>query len=157
MSKHIVWILGRNCVHCHKLSHPPILCLSHTHSEHWVISVVYFLLWVAVQSLRNIVLRLYFSICGHQTSITGFNSELVRNVDSEPPQTRWIRTCLLAQSPWDSCTLESMRTSTVNQPPVLFQYLPCFYGYFFLAGSHLSKLTYVLAPSRLFIFSEVER
>lgn len=134
---------------------PFSVCL--THSEHWVVSVVYFLLWVAVSSLRNVVLHFYSSICGHHTSVMGFHSELLRNVDSEaPPLTHWIRTC-----PHSTIPMGSMHTrkyeNLSTEPLVLFQYLPYFYSYFFLAGSHLSKVTLVLAPWSLSIFRELER
>lgn len=135
---------------------PPPFSVSLSHTVNWVVSLLYFLLWVAVQSLRNIVLRLYSSIRGHQTSIMGFTVSLLEIQTLRPhpdPLNQNLHFSTIPMGFMHTRKYENLYT----KPPVLFLYLSYFYGYFFLAGSHLSTLTFVLAPSRLFIFSEVER
>lgn len=129
--------------------------LSLTHSEHWAVSSMYFLLWVAVQSLHLaassaciLLLHLWSPDQNHWLQL-GPES----NADSQAsPQTHWIRTCISVRSPGDSYACESMRS------PVLEAACPCATSVlvlflwllaFLLAGSHLLKLSFVLPPAVL--------
>lgn len=133
----------------------PILCLSLTHSELGCKFTVFLAVGCSPEFEKRCSTSL-FLYCGHQTSSMGFTVSLLEIQTLRPHPDP-----LNQNQHFSTIPMGFMHTrkyeNLYTEPPVLFQYLSYFYSYFFLAGSHLSTLTFVLAPSRLYIFSEVER
>lgn len=133
-------------IHCNKMLAPLIP------SVNTGCKFIMFLVWIAVKSWRNTVLHLCYPRCGLQTNITGFFGNSLA-IPTPRPYARPTESDLtVLQDPqviwWHVHTWMCERVCLGGCLPLWFFSSGLFIvPLFFIASSHLLKLTFVLPPA----------